>query len=310
MIDSPVLRLQNSAASLSVHLEELLLTGKMIAWKLDLKIAIEWFESELNGYKNNELPDYRILNNVPIQGFDPGLNRWDRINVADFINVLTPEYEEFTTMHFGSSVSKLQRHATVKESTVYFDLPHRMYDDLNLYLFNKYHRLCWAVPTGTFFSMLTNIRTRTLDWACSLEKENILGEGLQFTPTEMREAQSVTNNNTINYHGNGMAVLGDIESKNSVVGGTVSKVNQQNVTGDISALKRKLKEFGYDDNDIKQLEKLIAEVPAPTTEAEVQKGFRGWIMDKTGKALDGGMNIAGSVATAALTKAISQYFGI
>lgn len=311
MIDSPVLRLQDSAASVSVHLEELLLRGKMIAWKLDLKQAIEWFENELNGYADSPLPDYRIVHKVPIQGFDTYENRWVRINVANYISITQPQYNQYTTMRFGYSVSRLLRHAAIEKShLVYFDLPHNMFDELQQNFPNKYTRLCWTVGTAVFSGLLTKIRTKTLDWACLLEKENILGEGLQFTHTEMREAQSVTNNNTINYNGNGMAVLGDIDSKNSVVGGTVSNVNQQNVTGDFSALERQLKEFGYDENDIKQLEKLIAEVPTPTTETEVQKGFLGWIMDKTGKALNGGMNIAGSAATAALTKAISQYFGI
>jgi len=311
MIDSPVLRLQDSAASVSVQLEELLLRGKMIAWKLDLKEAIEWFENELNGYANSPLPDYRVFPKVLIKGFDRQENRWVSINIAKYISKVEPEYKQYTTMRFGYSVSRLQRHAAIEDShLVYFDLPHDMFDKLQRIFLDRFTRICWAVGTAVFSALLTKIRTKTLDWACLLEKENILGEGLQFTHTEKREAQSVTNNNTINYNGNGMAVLGDIDSKNSVVGGTVSNVNQQNVTGDFSDLERQLKEHGIDDTDIHELKNVIDQTPKPETKEEVEKGFGAWIGKMTGKAFTGAIKIAGAAAPALLTNYICHHYGI
>jgi len=313
MIDSPVLQLQEKAASVSVDLQELLLRGKMIALKLDLEKAVEFFENELNGYKGDKVPHYRSLSKVSIQGFNRSSNLWSRIEPSDLYNRGSLEYDLFSLnekVHFKNSISMLQRYAGVKDENYYFDLSPSVFDEVTAFNANNYTRVCNVIPVAKFNAMLTKIRTKTLDWACWLEKEGILGEGLQFTSIEKREAQIVTYNNTINNTGNGMTMIGDVDSKNSVVGGTVSNVNQQNISGDLSALERQLDDFGYNETDIQQLKNLIAEVPAPTNEKEVFKKFRGWISDMTEKAFDGGMKITGEAATGVLTKLISQYFGI
>jgi len=307
--NSPVLKLQDLTTSSSVDLEELLLKGKMIAAKLELKEAAEWFERELNGYTNTDLPNYRIIEHVPIKAFNKTQNLWIPVHITTFYKGGTEMYEKFTSVPFRNSVSMLQQFAKKTDSLLYFDLPEHLRYKLE-HQTQKRLSMSWAISPACFSMILTNIRSSILDWALSLEKNNVFGEGLMFTSEEKREAQSVTYNNTINNHGNGMTVLGDVNSDNSVIGGTVSNVNQQNIAGDLSAFERQLKEHGIDDADINELKDVIAQSPAPKTKEEVEKGFGAWIGKMTGKAFTGAISIAGSTAPVVLANAICQYYGI
>lgn len=309
MQDSPVLKLQDLSTSISIDLEELLLKGKMIAVKLGLKDASEWFERELNGYPDHYLPDYRILKHISPKAFNKAVNSWIPIHITTFFETDSPEYDEFTTVVFRNSVSMLQQFAKKEENLLYFDLPEPMTRELH-HRSNQSFRMSWAISPATFSMMLTNIRSSILDWALSLEKNNIFGEGLLFTPEEKRDAQNVTYNNTINNHGNGMTVLGDVNSDSSVVGGTVSHVQQQNLKGDFSRLERYLKEQDISEFDIQELKQMVEQTPAPASKDEVGKTFASWIGKMTIKALEGALKVTGAAAPALLTNAICHHYGI
>jgi len=223
---SPVLKLQDLATSVDIEVEELLLKGKLIASKLNLEDACDWFHNELNGYDlERPLPNYRIKHALQVKSFDIALNRWIPVVVDNFFEFLTPDYFYYTTENFKQSVSTLQHYAKRDDDILYLDLKEHMADGLKPYLDHSY-RISWAISPAIFSQMLTNIRSEVLDWALNLEKNNILGEGLWFSAEEKRDAQNVTYHNTINNHGHGMAVIGNVDSENSVVAGTVSDVNQ------------------------------------------------------------------------------------
>lgn len=224
---SPVLKLQDLATSVDIEVEELLLKGKLIASKLNLENDCAWFHNELNGYSwQQTLPDYRIKHALQVKSFDTALNRWIPVVVDNFFEFLTPDYVYYTTENFNQSVSMLQQYARKNDDVFYLDLREHMADGLKPFLDHSY-RISWALSPAVFSQMLTNIRSEVLDWALNLERNNIFGEGLWFSPEEKRDAQNVTYHNTINNHGNGMAVIGRVDSEDSVIGGTVSNIEQQ-----------------------------------------------------------------------------------
>ncbi|WP_261849441.1 hypothetical protein [Pectobacterium araliae] len=158
--------------------------------------------------------------------------------------------------------------------------------------------------------MISNIRSKILDWSLLLEGKGIFGDGLLFSIEEKREAQSVTYNNTINNHGNGMTVIGDVNNDKGVVGGAVSHVKQKNINAEFSILERQLKEHGIEDSDIQELKQVVEQIPKPSSKEEVEKGFGAWIGKMTGKAFTGAIKIAGAAAPALLTNYICHHYGI
>ena len=308
MQNSPVLKLQDMAGSSSSNIEDVLSRAKMVSVKLSLNDKTEWFNHELNGYPNfGSLPNYRILKNTPVKAFNPyaGYIPFNFGNLESENRVL---FQTFTTLHIINPVSMLVEFAK-NEKTLYSDLP----ESKALFLRDNSgcdFQLFWAINPTQITKILSNIRSLVLDWALLLESKGIYGEGLMFSPEEKKEAKNVTYNNTINNNGNGMTVIGDVDSTNSVVGGTVSHVQQQNIKGDFSALERMLKEHGVDDSDINELKGVIDQTPKPETKEEVEKGFGAWIGKMTGKAFIGAIKIAGAAAPVLLTNYICHHYGI
>lgn len=217
-------------------------------------------------------------------------------------------YEILTTVHFNNAISMIAEYAK-SETTLYCDLPEPSTEYLQKVSSCDF-RMCWPINPTLMTRIISHVRSKILDWALLLENKGIYGEGLMFSPEEKKEAQSVTYNNTINNNGNGLTVLGNVDSTNSVVGGTVSNVQQQNITGDFSTLERQLKEHGIDEADIKELKDIVDQTPKPETKEDLEKGFGAWIGKMTGKAYTGAIKIAGSAAPVLLTNYICHHYGI
>lgn len=308
MKDSPILKLQDMASSSSTNIEDLLSRAKMISVKLGLNDISEWLEHELTGYPNDvALPEYRVLRGHKVVGWNP-FQGWIPFQLMNLLESDREAYELLTTLEFNNPVSMLVEYSK-SESTLYSDLPEPCTDFLQK-ISGLDFRMCWPINPTLITRILSHIRAKILDWALLLESKGVYGEGLLFSPEEKREAQNVTYNNTINNNGNGMTVIGDVKNDKSVVGGTVSNVQQQNITGDFSALERQLKEHGIDDADIKELKAAIDQTPKPDTKEDVEKGFGTWIGKMTGKAFTGAIKIAGAAAPALLTNYICHHYGI
>lgn len=308
MKDSPVLKLQDMAGSSSTNIEDLLSRAKMISVKLGLKDISEWLEHELNGYPSYDLlPTYRVLTGTPIRAFNPYVG-WIPCNLGNVADQYQEIYGSLTTVHINNPVSMLVEYSK-SESTLYTDLPAFMADFLQKASGSNF-RLCWEINPTQITKMISNIRSKILDWSLLLESKGIFGDGLLFSLEEKREAQSVTYNNTINNHGNGMTVIGDVNNDKGVVGGAVSHVKQQNINGEFSILERQLKEHGIEDSDIQELKQVVEQIPKPSSKEEVEKGFGAWIGKMTGKAFTGAIKIAGAAAPALLTNYICHHYGI
>lgn len=307
MKDSPILKLQDMASSSSTNIEDLLSRAKMISVKLGLSDIAEWLDYELNGYPNNiTLPKYRILKDHKVVGWNP-YQGWIPFQLMNLFESDKKVYELLTTLKFNNPVSMLVEYSK-REKTFYVDLPEPCTDFLQEMSGHDF-QMCWPIHPTLIKRILSHIRDKILDWALLLENKGIYGEGLLFSPEEKKEAQSVAYN-TINNTGNGITVIGDVKSDKSVIGGTVSDVQQQNITGDFSTLERQLKEHHIDDADINELKEVIDRTPKPETKEDVEKGFGAWIGKMTGKAFTGAIKIAGAAAPTLLTNYICHHYGI
>jgi len=307
--DSPVLKLQDLASTSSTNIEDLLSKAKVISVKLGQNDISEWLEHELKGYPNDvELPDYRVVRGSKVVGWNP-FHGWIPFQLMNLMEKDPDTYQILTTINFNNAISMIAEYAK-SEKTLYCDLPEPATEFLQRASDCDF-RLCWPVSPTLMTRMISHVRSKILDWSLLLESKGIYGEGLLFSPKEKEEAKSVTYNNIINNNGNGMTVLGNVESNNSVVGGTVSNVHQQNIiTGDFSTLEHHLKEHGIDDTDIEELKQSVEQKPKLTSKEEVEKGFGAWIGKMTGKAFTGAIQIASAAAPALLTNYICHYYGI
>lgn len=291
------------ASSTSTSIEELLSRAKMISVKLGLQDISDWLEYELNGYPSADiLPDYRILKDIPIKAWNP-YRGWIPCEVGNFANSKTQDiYDELTTVSISQPVSMLTELAK-SEETLHADLPSYLATLLKA-MTNTNFQIKWFIPSTQMTKILSNTRSKILDWALLLEQKNILGEGLQFSNEEKKGAAEMTINN-INFHGN-------VNNAGTIGAGNTGDISQQNriIAGDFSSLEHQLKEYGIQDKDIAELKLAVDGSPAPTSSANLGHKVGGWLGNMIGSAYSGSLKIAGSVAPTLLTNALCHYYNI
>ncbi|UNG06906.1 abortive phage resistance protein [Enterobacter asburiae] len=287
----------------STDIEELLSKAKMISVKLDLKDISDWLEYELNGYPSFKfLPEYRIIKDVRIRAFNPYAG-WIPYQLGNITEDSRDICEHLTTVHINNPVSMLSEYAK-SENTLYSELPSELADYLQE-ISDCDFRMAWSINPTQIKKIISNVKSRILDWTLLLEKKGVLGEGLLFSKEEKMEALGMTVNNINNFHG-------DVNNAGAIGAGNAGNISQQNSisVGDIASLERELKSHGLDDNDVAELKQLVEQSPKPASKGEVEKGFGAWIGKMTGKAFTGALKVAGAAAPAVLTNAICCYFGI
>ncbi|PAW34404.1 abortive phage resistance protein [Pantoea vagans] len=301
MNNSPVLKLQDMASSSSTDVEELLSRAKMISVKLGLKDISEWLDYEINAYPDYaSLPDYRIVRDVPIRGFNP-YRGWIPYQFTNADN--NDIYQSLTTMHMTNPVSMLVEYAK-SEDSLYCDIPQFMTEFLQKSSGCDF-RMAWCLSPSVITKILSNTRSRILDWALLLEEKGILGEGLLFSHEEKMEAKGMTINNINNFHGN-------VNNAGAIGAGNSGDISQKNIinAGDFNSLEKQLKDWGIPKEDISTLHQAIKNSPTPTSADSLGSNVGKWLGDMVGKAYSGSLKIAASAAPALLTNAICHYYNI
>ncbi|MCM7546269.1 abortive phage resistance protein [Enterobacter hormaechei] len=303
MANSPVVKLQEMAGSKSSDIEELLSKAKMIAAKLDLEDISEWLDHELSGYPSlDSLPPYRIITEAQVMALDP-YRGWIPFQIVNTTGVNQEVYDSLTTIHINNPVAMLVDHAK-SESVLHSDLPAFMVDFIHKTTPYKY-RMAWCIYPAQIINILSSVRLKILNWALLLEKNGILGEGLLFSKEEKKEAASMTVNNINNFNGS-------VNNSGAIGAGNTGDIHQQNtiIAGDFNSLERQLKEYGIEDNDIRELKLAIDQSSAPTSSNNLGGKIGNWVGSMIGKAYSGSLKIAGTAAPALLTNAICAYFNI
>ncbi|WP_029569532.1 hypothetical protein [Pantoea ananatis] len=301
MNNSPVLKLQDMASSSSTDIEELLSRAKMISVKLGLKDISDWLDYEINSYPNyDSLPEYRILRDVPVRGFNP-FHGW---MPYQFTGAEDKEiYQGLTTVHITNPVSMLIEYSK-SENSLYCDVPQFMSEYLQKASRCNF-RMAWCISPSVITKILSNTRSRILDWALLLESRGILGEGLMFSNEEKLGARGMTVNNINNFHGN-------VNNAGAIGAGNSGDISQENTinAGDFNSLEKQLKDWGVTDDDISALNQAIQNSPKPTSKDNLGVKLGKWLGDMVGKAYSGSLKIAASAAPTLLTNAICHYYNI
>ncbi len=273
----------------------------MISVKLGLKDISDWLDYEINSYPNyDSLPEYRILRDVPVRGFNP-FHGW---MPYQFTGAEDKEiYQGLTTVHITNPVSMLIEYSK-SENSLYCDVPQFMSEYLQKASRCNF-RMAWCISPSVITKILSNTRSRILDWALLLESRGILGEGLMFSNEEKLGARGMTVNNINNFHGN-------VNNAGAIGAGNSGDISQENTinAGDFNSLEKQLKDWGVTDDDISALNQAIQNSPKPTSKDNLGVKLGKWLGDMVGKAYSGSLKIAASAAPTLLTNAICHYYNI
>lgn len=211
-----VLDLQQEALSNEGDILSLLRKAYVVARKLKLSEFEEWINSELNGYKEvDKIPDYRKVRGEvkawnPYIGWIPMIFPDDKTNnkisehlVSDSIPNLKNVYDSLNGNHaifqFGASMNNMLS----------------KWSDFNT-------KFALMISANQIYNIMERVRNIVLDWSITLEENNILGEGLQFTEMEKDIATSSSTIN--NYTNNFYSEVQDTQIQQDTSGSTQNKI--------------------------------------------------------------------------------------
>ncbi len=179
---SIVLELQKEIISDEKPLSSILLKAKLIAFKLGINDIKNWIDQEINGYDEvKKVPSYRVIK-TELRGLNMK-REW-------ILTSLGKNNKHLLDRKRRESVSMLED-LIKKSNGMLAVIP--VTDELN-YLAKisrvntefQYHFSSSAVV-----SILNSIKDRLLNWSLELEKNNILGKGLEFSREEKENAGKV-----------------------------------------------------------------------------------------------------------------------
>jgi len=203
---SLVLQLQADVLDPASRISDLLRKVKVVAAKLGLTDIQEWVEHELQGYPNDAtLPEYRDLTGQvkffnPIYGWRPVICHDGRL---EQIISRCPVYQSIASIEEVLARSAEAGYLISPIAGEKQAILSKMVRMMGVSEFQLH------VSPGAFFGILDGVRNRVLDWACTLEKAGILGEGLSFSVKEKEAAIAMSGGNVYHIQGN-VGVLGDV----------------------------------------------------------------------------------------------------
>lgn len=188
-MDSLVLELQRDALDRSIHITDLLRKALLVSRKLKIKDIEAWIYSELNGYKENLIPEYRIVYGE-LKAFNPYVG-WIPVTVDKQLDQMIRRQNVFL------SVSQIESLADKSEGGNFVIKFQSTQANMIMRLMGEQFEPALYVPTHHLIRIIDTTKTKILEFALDLEEKGVLGNGIVFSKDDQIRAQTI-NYNTIN----------------------------------------------------------------------------------------------------------------
>jgi hypothetical protein len=177
---SIVLELQEGIYNNSLSTVEVLRKAYIISRKLNIKDISEWLDSEMNGYNDCKVPNYRKVSGI-IRGWNP-YHGWQPV-------MMEKEMEE-TCSSFSLSQSIDEIECLIN------DVEGNTIECRNGVTSHLIKELKADIKINLSKSQLKNIlgivSNKVLDWTLDLEEKGVLGENMTFTKEEKDKAVNIS----------------------------------------------------------------------------------------------------------------------
>lgn len=256
--------LQRDALDQNVSVTELLQKCLVVATKLGIDEFASWARLELDGYKPQEVPEYRVIYGEP-QVFDP-LRGYQPLHFSDH--------------RFAEIISKMRFHQPIGEiehdlrqadkvgpGSFHISFPHAAEKEL-MGRMEIPMQPSLDVSESQYRNILDAVRKVVLEWSLKLESDGILGEGMSFSREEKKKAQSDTYNIKNYIQGNIEHSQIQVESAHSVQKGSFKKFDVSQLKDVTSALKVSLDKLGIEGDNKAEL---ISEIRTLESQADSPK---------------------------------------
>ena len=283
----------------SAKLANTLRKAQMLAQQLDLPELGDWITSELEGYQNDDVPEYRLLN-LPVYGVFPlpMHGRTETVDISsnlpqqlrDKVQELAVVYKISVLEEMLASDHKESHREFTKEFTDILRQAGKMSDGTQLQ--SAYQRLPHVFLAG----ILDSVKSRLLSSIQDLdnmdrtpEPQDDIGIPHETTPTTIHIDVSGNNNFVAAGHG---------------VNQTVSTITK----GDVGSLIAHLRAHDIDEEDLDELASALTS-ERPVNNGQFGERVNAWVGKMGGKAISGAWQYGVENALPMLVEAIKSYYG-
>ena len=210
---SIVLELQNEVTKQDCDIVNVLRKAHLIARTLNLTDFDKWIACELNGYTENDtIPEYREVLGV-LKAFNP-YHGWICVMVTD--NRIE---EALCCRRLRNSISEIKSLSDKNENCLVLNLTSEAQILLNKWSSGSSPTQFRVELSATAIGdILEKVKNTVLEWTMKLEKEGILGEGMQFNSTEKETAKRIPQA-VNNYYGSNINVINAPMNDSPVIAG-------------------------------------------------------------------------------------------
>lgn len=300
--------IQSDAVDANVDISVVLRKCKVLAARLGNEEFKLWVERELNGYTSKEdLPEYRILT-VESHGNFIGI-AWKANDVPIAPSIIPEEYRDIVTMvYFMDAISYYQSllQTTDKKDSGNIlsnpwpaDLVRLVGSEIyeNMHCVNAWK----VVPKSSVAALLDTVRNRVLSFVLEIEAE---APDAGEAPPNTKPIPDERINQVFNTY-----IQGNVTS---LTAGSQTITQTTEITiikDDLDSLKQYLKSLGISEPDLKELDQAIQEDAQSGVKGNLGSKVKVWLGKMISKTGSSTWNIATSVATNLLIKALSAYYG-
>lgn len=292
---SIVLEIQGLASESNTEIAEILRKSLIVATKLDLEDFRGWISSELHGYKDLNIPEYRKiyadikLKNpyhglIPVTFQDKGLaERLRKVYICQPIGEVEslrdePDEGDYIVIPFSHEEERflLENQGRTQIPPV---------------------RIIYRTQV---VGILDAVRNLILEWSLRLESEGILGEGMSFSKEDKQKADT-PNVHIENFQG----IYGNVTQSH-----VTQEMSMKVKKGDMESLLKYLNSIGISTEDTTELEGAIVAEPIPTSREKFGHKVSQWMGKMLTKAASGGWEVGIGTAGNMLAEALMHYYGL
>jgi len=298
----------DAAVDANVEISTLLRKCKVLAARLGNKDFDSWVERELNGYDSpDEVPSYRILKRVESRGNFVGIAGSSGSNIPIPPSCIPEEYRDFLTKaYFMDAVSYYSNLLgnTDKKSTFADNWPADYLPAFGSEIYEGMNCIgAWKViSAGSVASLLDTVRNRVLNFTLNIE-----AEAPDAGETEPK-VQPIANERVTQIFNT--YIQGDVTNLATGIQPTVETTQITIVKNDLKSLKNYLSSIGLEEQDISELTEAIDADETSRNQNDLGSRVKSWLGKMVSKVGTSSWNVATTVATQLLIKALSQYYGL
>lgn len=289
--------------SKSVILTDVLVKTKVLAFKLKNTELQTWVDSELNGYTDGQLPDYRILPCQIIGTVSNGYQRGTNFPIP-LTALKEKQREAMTTLRLVQSIATLDEIVHKGDSTkMVMNVPHEISNFLSKDFDNGFviEFARREVDKVQIVQVLTAVRTKLLDFLLKVNEEVGENEDIKsMTQGDGKDKVASIFSSAV-FGNNTTIIVGD--------GNTQNLTNSNITTGNFEELEKYFSDSGMDKKDIAELKTVIDNDNQDQKKQEFGIKVKAWTQKMLGKAMDNSWKVGLAVAGKLVADGITRYYG-